>query len=245
MAGSATPNPRIRLLVIDDDVELGGLVTEYLEPEGFEVHVIHDSAHGIQRALANGNALVVLDATLRTSSGFEVLRRIRVESKVPVLMLTARDDDAGRIVGLEIGADDCLPAPFNPCEFVARIRAILRRTNPPADSPGRAFRSQRIVVGDVEIDAGARVVRRRGERVALTGVEHALLETLLRTAGAVVPRDELSKVVLGRALTPYDRSLDMHVSNLRKKLGHQNGDVERIKAVRGVGYLYTIPCDSV
>ena len=175
-------------------------------------------------------------------SGFEVLRRIRTGSGVPVLMLTARGDDVDRIVGLEMGADDYLPKPFNPRELVARIRAIQRRVEPrreraadPERAPGR------LIVGDVQLDPGARVVLQEGRPVDLTSVEFALLELLLRAAGQVVTREELAKEGLGRRLSPYDRSIDVHVSSLRKKLGHQLGETERIKTVRGVGYLYGRP----
>ncbi len=243
MSRGGSTDPDARLLVIDDDVELCGLVTEYLEPEGFEVEAVHDAAQGIQRALSKAHALIVLDVMLPGSNGFEVLRRIRAESNVPVLMLTARGDDVDRIVGLEIGADDYLPKPFNPRELVARIHAILRRTKRAADPATVTPAGERIVVGDVELDVGARIVRRLGDCVALTGVEFTLLEVLLRAAGSIVPREDLSRAVLGRQLMPYDRSLDMHVSNLRKKLGHKVGDVERVRTVRGVGYLYAISSD--
>ncbi len=244
MSRSETGNSGTCLLVIDDDVELCGLVTEYLAPEGFQVEAVHHGTEGIKRALSREHALVVLDVMLPGANGFEVLRRIRAESSVPVLMLTARGDDVDRIVGLEIGADDYLPKPFNPRELVARIHAILRRTKREADLTTTARPIERIVVADVEIDVGARIVHRTGELVELTGVEFTLLEVLLRAAGSVVTREELSKTVLGRRLMPYDRSLDMHVSNLRKKLGHKIGDVERIRTVRGVGYVYAISSDA-
>ncbi len=233
-----------RLLVVDDDVKLCDLVMEYLEPDGFEVEAVHDGERGLERALSGTHSLVVLDVMLPGFNGFDVLRRIRAESNIPVLMLTARGDDVDRVVGLEIGADDYLPKPFNPRELVARIRAILRRAVRSSDGQLATPGGDRITVGDVEVDIGARVVRRAGEIIELTGVEFTLLEALLRSAGSVIPRGELSRTVLGRALTSYDRSLDMHVSNLRKKLGHWVGDAERIKTLRGVGYLYTVASDA-
>jgi two-component system response regulator CpxR len=172
------------------------------------------------------------------TNGFDVLRRIRAKSRIPVLMLTARGDDVDRIVGLEIGADDYLPKPFNPRELVARIRAVLRRAQP-AESANTP--RELISVGDIEIDSNTRNVRRAGEVVELTGVEYDLLEILLRNAGQIVKREELVKEVLGRELSPFDRSIDMHVSNLRKKLGHQLNGLERIKTIRGVGYIYGAP----
>lgn len=225
-----------QILIIDDDVALCELVTEYLEPLGFQIESVHRGDAGAERALAGKHSLVVLDVMLPGLNGFEVLRRIRAESKIPVLMLTARGDDVDRIVGLEIGADDYLPKPFNPRELVARIRAILRRAK--SDEPAGQTTAKKLSVGDVELDSGTRAVYRGGENVELTAVEFDLLEKLLRAAGHIVTREELSKEVLGRSASPFDRSIDMHISNLRKKLGHQFGDTDRIKTVRGVGYIY-------
>jgi DNA-binding response OmpR family regulator len=229
-----------RILIIDDDVALCELVTEYLGPLGFEIESVHRGDTGAERALGGKHSIIVLDVMLPGLNGFEVLRRIRTQSKVPVLMLTARGDDVDRIVGLEIGADDYLPKPFNPRELVARIRAILRRAS--TDEIREEFRdhavARALTVGDVKLDTGTRVVTREGEIVELTAVEFDLLEKLLRAAGRIITREELSKAVLGRSTSPFDRSIDMHISNLRKKLGHQHGLLERIKTVRGVGYIY-------
>ena len=225
-----------QILIIDDDVALCELVTEYLEPLGFKIETVHRGDAGAERALAGKHSLVVLDVMLPGLNGFEVLRRIRAESNIPVLMLTARGDDVDRIVGLEIGADDYLPKPFNPRELTARIRAILRRakSDEPTDQPGL----KKIRVGDVELDNGTRTVVRSDQNVELTAVEFDLLEKLLRAAGRIVKREELSQQVLGRSSSPFDRSIDMHISNLRKKLGHRSGTSERIKTIRGVGYIY-------
>jgi two-component system response regulator CpxR len=223
-----------KVLVIDDDVGLCELVSEYLGPEGYEVEAVHNGERGIDRALTNDPALVVLDVMLPGMNGFDVLRRIRAKSGIPVLMLTARGDDVDRIVGLEIGADDYLSKPFNPRELVARIRAILRRTQPGELSQAR----ETLLVGDIEMDMATRTVRRAGEMIELTVVEYDLLEKLLRSAGQISKREDLVKEVLGRELSPFDRSIDMHVSNLRKKLGHQLNGLERIKTIRGVGYIY-------
>src|SRR6187455_278202 len=163
MSFNLTEQPMERVLVIDDDVGLCELVGEYLEPEGYEVEAIHNGERGIDRALSDEHDLVVLDVMLPGTNGFDVLRRIRADSRIPVLMLTARGDDVDRIVGLEIGADDYLPKPFNPRELAARIRAILRRSQTD-QTPGESLR---LTTGDVEIDAGARVVRRAGEIVDL------------------------------------------------------------------------------
>lgn len=228
-----------KILIIDDDEELCELVAEYLKSEGFELEIVHDGQRGIESANQNEYALLVLDVMLPGANGFEVLRQVRAHSRVPVLMLTARGDDVDRIVGLEMGADDYLPKPFNPRELVARIRAILRRAKSAAQAASvTATPNARVVVGDVELDKGARVARRAGELIDLTTVEFDLLEALLRTAGRVITREELVIQVLGRQFAPFDRSVDMHVSNLRKKLGHRIGEVERIRSVRGVGYIY-------
>ena len=238
MSFNLAQQPMERVLVIDDDVGLCELVGEYLEPEGYTVEAIHNGERGIDRALSEEHDLVVLDVMLPGTNGFDVLRRIRARSRIPVLMLTARGDDVDRIVGLEIGADDYLPKPFNPRELVARIRAVLRRAQPGESAAAAAAARETIKVGDIEMDSNTRNVRRGGEVVELTGVEYDLLEILLRNAGQIVKREDLVKEVLGRELSPFDRSIDMHVSNLRKKLGHQLNGLERIKTIRGVGYIY-------
>ncbi len=226
-----------RLLIVDDDTELCELVAEYLEPEGFEVEAVHDGAVGAERAVAQPYDLVVLDVMLPGMNGLDALRSIRSRSKVPVLMLTARGSDVDRIVGLEIGADDYLAKPFNPRELLARVRAILRR----AARGEEATRRDAVTVGDVALDRGARSVFRDGEPVDLTSVEFDMLDALLRAAGTVVSRNDLALAALGREISPLDRSVDQHVSNLRKKLGSRADGFERIKSVRGAGYLYTLP----
>jgi two-component system response regulator CpxR len=231
------------VLVIDDDAGLCELVAEYLEPEGYKVEAVHDGEAGVARALSGDHVLAVLDFMLPGINGFEVLRRIRARSRLPVVMLTARGDDVDRIIGLEIGADDYLPKPFNPRELVARINAVLRRIRPD-EQAGLDAAAAKLMIGDVEMEMGTRIVRRAGETVDLTVVEYDLLEKLLRAPGRIVTREEMVRDVLHRALSPFDRSLDMHVSNLRKKLGHQAGDVERIKTVRGVGYIYANPGET-
>jgi two-component system, OmpR family, response regulator CpxR len=223
-----------RILIIDDDVELCELVGEYLTREGFEVEASHSGDKGLERALSGQHALVVLDIMLPGMTGLDVLRRLRSESRVPVLILTARGEDVDRIVGLEIGADDYLGKPFNPRELLARVRAILRRAQA---APASA--TAPVMVGDLELDPGARTVTRAGNPLELTAVEFSLLEALMRSAGQVVTREFLAQTVLGRRFVAYDRSIDMHVSKLRKKLGPQpDADGERIKTVRGVGYIY-------
>jgi DNA-binding response OmpR family regulator len=225
-----------RVLIVDDDKELTELVSEYLGGEGFEVESVHEGNEGLRRSLSGEHVLVVLDIMLPGMNGLDVLRNIRKQSRVPVLILTARGDDVDRIVGLEIGADDYLPKPFNPRELMARVRAILRRSQGEPQGAG-----EKVMVGDVELDPASRVVRRAGEPVELTSVEFALLEALMRAAGQVVTRETLAQNVLGRRFMPYDRSIDVHVSKLRRKLGDQSPEAERIKTIRGVGYVFTRP----
>ncbi len=225
-----------RILVIDDDIELCELVAEYLGAEGFDVEAVHDGEAGLRSAQRGDYSLVLLDVMLPGDNGFEILRRLRRGSQLPVVMLTAKGDDIDRIVGLEIGADDYLAKPFNPRELVARIRAVLRRSE-----SALASTPERIEVGDVEVDTGARTVTRGDEEIRLTAVEFDVLERLLRAAGTVVSREDLMRDVLGREYSSIDRSIDMHVSNIRRKLGAEVDGLERIKTVRGVGYIYTRP----
>ena len=225
-----------RILVIDDDAELYELVSEYVRAEGFEVDAVGDGDAGLEAALTGTYALILLDVMLPGINGFEILLRLRSTSQIPVLMLTARGDDIDRIVGLEMGADDYLPKPFNPRELVARIRAILRRADERTTATGLV-----VEVGDVHLDVGARTAQRSGDEVHLTAVEFEVLERLMRAAGKVVSREHLTLDVLDREYSALDRSIDMHVSNLRRKLGLGQGGAERIKTVRGVGYIYTLP----
>ena len=242
VAGQKRDERMQRVLVIDDDVGLCELVAEYLEPEGYRVEAVHDGESGVERALSAEHELAVLDVMLPGINGFEVLRRIRARSRLPIVMLTARGDDVDRIVGLEIGADDYLPKPFNPRELVARINAVLRRARP--DDAAEKQARETLRVGDMEMDERTRTVRRAGEIIELTAVEYDLLKKLLQTPGHVLTKEELVKDVLHRNLSPFDRSIDMHVSNLRRKLGPQVEGMERIKTVRGIGYIYASPDET-
>lgn len=220
-----------RILLADDDEELCALLQDYLGEEGFEIRVVHDGRAALACALNEGPDALVLDVMMPGLNGFDVLRELRTRSALPVLMLTARGEDVDRIVGLELGADDYLPKPFNPRELVARLRAILRRVSAPP--PATLVR-----IGDVELRASDRRVVCRGRTIELTGAEFNVLDVLLRSAGSVVAKNTLSQQALGRPLSRYDRSLDMHISNLRKKLGPHDDGEARIRAVRGQGYLY-------
>lgn len=223
-----------RVLLIDDDVELTGLLQEYLEQEGFETAAVHDGEAGVEEAVSGRHTIVVLDVMLPRLNGVEVLRRIRAHSPVPVLMLTARGDDVDRIVGLELGADDYVPKPCTPRELVARLRAILRRADaePATGAPG-------------QIQAGPLVMwpeRRHAEwgrrPLDLTSTEFNLLAVLAQHAGRVVTKGELSEHGLGRPLARFDRSIDVHVSSLRQKVGACADGRSYIQTVRGQGYLF-------
>jgi two-component system response regulator CpxR len=222
-----------RVLIIDDDVELCALLAARMSGEGFELEAVHDGPRGLERALSREHSLVVLDLMLPGMGGLDVLRRVREQSPIPVLVLTARGEDVDRILGLEIGADDYLPKPFNPRELIARIRAILRRTVLVAAG------THPLIVGDLRLDPASREARIQGRLISITSVEFALLEMLMQHAGRIVTREELTEAVLGRKLGPFDRVIDVHVSNIRKKLGASQG-VERIKAIRGSGYLFVV-----
>jgi len=233
------PSDRAPVLVIDDDVEMTQMLGEYLEPEGFALEVCHDGDSGLKRALQGNCLLVVLDVMLPRVNGLEVLRRLRAASQIPVLMLTARGDAVDRVVGLQGGADDYLPKPFDPQEFVARVKAILRRTAPTALQPDET--TEVLAVADVVLDSRARSVRRSGSIVELTAAEFDLLRMFLRSTGRVIGREELFRDVLGREFSIFDRSIDNHVSSLRKKLGPQPDGRDRIRAVRNAGYIYPGP----
>ena len=227
-----------KILIIDDDEELCELVSEYLSVEGFETEAVHDGETGLQKALSGDYEMAILDVMLPRKNGFDVLRDLRKSSKLPVLMLTAKGDDMERIVGLEIGADDYLPKPFNPRELVARLRAVLRRVQDTDDK--KAATAESFTVDDIEVSLTGRTAKIAGTELNLTAVEFDLLVALLEQAGKIVKKEDLSQRVLDRRLSPFDRSLDMHVSNLRKKLGAREDESERIKTIRSVGYIYTV-----
>jgi len=220
-----------RVLIIDDDMELCRLLSERLQPEGFAIETIQDGQIGLKRAALGQHDLVILDLMLPGMSGLDVLRNLRSHSSVPVLILTARGDDVDRILGLEIGADDYLPKPFNPRELVARIRAILRRVSRDTGN------SSIVIVDSVRLEPSALKVWVDETEVSVTSLEFSLLEAFMRNAGQVMTREDLTEQVLGRKLGPFDRVIDVHVSNLRKKLGRFSSE-ELIKAVRGTGYLF-------
>jgi two-component system response regulator CpxR len=226
-----------RLLIVDDDHALVNLLKRFLEGEGFQVDAAYDHASGLSAALARDHELIVLDVMLPGGSGFELLKEVRRSSAVPVLLLTARGEAVDRILGLEIGADDYLAKPFDPRELVARIRAIFRRTREPLPAGARAEHDEVLTVGDIVMSLGSRTVTCSGKVVDLTSVEFNVLELLLRRAGTVVTREQIAEVALGRPLSVFDRSVDVHVSRVRKKLGALQGGEDLIRPIRGIGYF--------
>lgn len=221
----------MRVLLIDDDVELCRLLEQFLSREGFSVASVHDGVAGLEGARSGGADIVILDAGLPRLDGFGVLRKLRESNKVPVLMLTARGDDVDRIVGLELGADDYLPKPFNPRELAARLRAILRRLEP--REPGAAPVS--LEVNGVRIDPASRTVFRDGTAIEVTTLEFDILHALIQAAGRVLSRDALMEALYQRKATPFDRAIDVHISHLRRKL---EAGRTIIRTVRGVGYQF-------
>jgi two-component system response regulator CpxR len=247
MASETINHAAQHILLVDDDAELCDMIAEYLGERGFVVDIENDGPGGLERAQQNSPALVILDVMLPEMDGLEVLRRLRASGvSTPVVILTAQGGEVDRIVGLELGADDYLPKPFNPRELLARIRAVLRRANTEPNAgvkagvlpPSPAASDQRLCVGEVELDAAARTARCAGQELELTATEFDLLHALLRAAGRVLTRQELAREALGRRLLPLDRSLDIHICKLRHKLWPDERGLERIKTVRGVGYIF-------
>jgi two-component system response regulator CpxR len=224
-----------RVLIVDDDQGLVSLLQRFLQNEGFEVRAAFDHRSGLDAALTGEHDVVILDVMLPGGSGFELLKSLRAHSRVPVLLLTARGEPVDRILGLETGADDYVPKPFDPRELVARIRAVLRRSS---GGHSESAIDESLNVGDLSLALNSRTTLCNGISVELTGAEFNMLELLLRRAGMVVTREELAQAALGRPLSAFDRSVDVHVSRLRRKLGCVPGSEERIRPVRGIGYFY-------
>jgi two-component system, OmpR family, response regulator CpxR len=226
----APSEPELSLLLIDDDVELGELMREFFEGRGIQIDVVHDGRQGLAQVYDATYDLILLDVMLPGLDGFELLRQVRRRSQVPIIMLTARTARHDRVAGLDAGADDYLPKPFDPEELIARIRAVLRRS-------GRltAYSTDVLDVNGVKMIAGTREVWAEGKPIEVTTIEFDILDLLVRSAGRVVSRDELTAAIHQRPAAPLDRSLDVHVSHLRKKLGSLGA---LIRTVRGVGYLF-------
>jgi len=227
------PSMQNTLLLVDDDIELSGLLKEYFASEGFDVRLAHDGVEALVELRKPGLDLVVLDVMMPRMNGMDVLRELRKESRLPVIMLTARGDDMDRILGLELGADDYVPKPCNPRELLARIRAVMRRAQGAVDHG-------LIHVDDLELNQGNRTLEKSGQPVELTSTEFSILLALLQHRGDVVSKRDLYVSALGREPVPHDRSIDMHVSNLRRKLGPDPDGEDRIETIRGIGYQYRV-----
>lgn len=227
-----------KILIIDDDTELCELLQEYFTAEKLASESVNDGKTGLDKVKNSCFDLVILDVMLPEMNGLDVLKEIRKFSKIPVIMLTAKGDEIDRVLGLELGADDYIPKPFSPRELVARIKAVFRRleinTTPNKDN-------YLIELNGVILDSSTKVVNKDNQNLPLTEVEFSLLEQLMRSAGNVVERQDLALKVLGRRLSYDDRSLDVHISNLRKKLGKNKSGNDLIKTIRGIGYLYVKP----
>ncbi|MEM5532473.1 MULTISPECIES: response regulator [Pseudoalteromonas] len=225
----------MKLLMIDDDTGLCELLSEYLTAQGFEIQSVHDGEQGLKLAQTNDYALILLDVMLPTLDGFEVLKQLRQTKLTPVIMLTAKGEDFDRIFGLELGADDYIPKPFNHRELLARVKAITRRIE--HINSLNAATTSKLLVNGITVNLAAREASIDGSTLTLTGTEYEILTLLCKNAGEVVSKEQISEEVLGRRLASFDRSIDMHVSNIRKKIAeHIPG--ERIKTMRGTGYVF-------
>jgi DNA-binding response OmpR family regulator len=238
--GRATQPLKPHLLIVDDDRELCEVLKRYLEAEDFRVSFAHTGDAGTKAGIEGSFELIVLDVMLPDKKGFNVLKDIRQRARTPVLMLTARGEDFDRILGLELGADDYVAKPFNPRELAARISAILRRSGWQSDNKN-GLRPPKIKLGDLELDLGARIVSKGDGALNLTSAEFELLHMFIEFPGQVLTRDKLVERVLDRKFSPFDRSIDFHITNLRRKLGPQPDGGERIRSIRGIGYLYAWP----
>lgn len=225
-----------RILMIDDDVEFASSVQEYfLAESGFEFTIKYDGLSGAQLAICEKFDVIILDVTMPQMNGFDTLKKIRQHNQTPIIMLTARGDDFDRILGLESGADDYVPKPCHLRELIARVKAILRRTE--TDNASPMANSSSITVEDLTINTSAQSVVIRKQRIAVTGAEFLVLAKLVKHAGKVVSKDDIARFALGRRVVAYDRSVDAHIVNLRKKMGPRDDGLQRIKTVRGRGYL--------
>ncbi len=232
-------DPSVPILIVDDDVKLCRLIREYLEPLGYQVTVAHTGPEGLAAAVREQFSAVILDVMLPGMNGFDVLRNLRVKSNVPVLMLTGRGEEADRIVGLELGADDYLPKTFSTRELLARLRATIRRSNVALVQEGS--REQQVVVGDLRLDPEARAAVLAAQALPLTAVEFDLLMSLAKAAGRVRTREQLLNEIADRNFDVFDRSIDVHISSLRKKLGDDSKSPRFIVTVRSAGYMLRKP----
>jgi two-component system, OmpR family, response regulator CpxR len=231
-ASISTSLPKRQILLIDDDQDMAEMLSEYLSPEGYTVHLAYTAKQGLERAAQGGLLLIILDVMLPDRDGFSVLREIRQGSRIPIIMLTTRAAVTDKVTGLEAGADDYIPKPFTPVELLARINTVLRRLQP------SRFGASFLVVDDLIIDTGSRTVECHGEAIECTAAEFDVLHTLASSAGQVVGREHLTRIALGRSPYPGDRGVDNLVSALRKKLGPGQNRQERFRSIRNSGYIY-------
>ncbi|WP_339136430.1 MAG: response regulator transcription factor [Candidatus Electrothrix sp. GW3-4] len=235
----------MKILMIDDDRKLCRLVADYLEPMGYEVEAAHNGAQGLEMSRAGEYHAAILDVMMPEMDGFEVLKQLRQESDIPVLMLSARGDETDRIVGLEMGADDYLPKTFSSRELLARLRAVTRRcqrVEERAKSSSQLTKDKDVLCfAELRIEQGSRTVRLSEETLTLTPVEYDLLTTLANSAGRVLTRDQLLDAVAGRNYEVFDRSVDVHISSLRKKLGENPRTPRFIRTIRSAGYMFQLP----
>jgi two-component system response regulator CpxR len=222
-----------KLLLIDDDQELSELLSEFLTSEGFSLTCCFDGVSGLEQAKTNDYDLILLDVMMPGLNGFEVLKALGGKHLTPILMLTAKGDDSDRVLGLELGADDYLSKPYNPKELLARIKAILRRV----DILTNTSKSQPLDINGIELSPASREVSCLGQQVLLTGTEFEMLHLLMENLDTIVSKEKLSEQVLNRPLMAFDRSIDMHISNIRRKF-QQHSPAEKIKTIRGVGYVF-------
>lgn len=233
---------QMKILIVDDDKKLCRLMADYLSPMGYNVASVHNGAQGLEKILSGDHHAVILDVMMPDMDGFEVLKQIRMKSDIPVIMLTARGEETDRIVGLEMGADDYLPKTFSSRELLARLRAVTRRYCVSERQAAHADKNT-LIFGDLHIEQASRTVRLKSETLSLTPIEYDLLTRLACAAGRVLTRDQLLDVLTGRSYDAFDRSIDVHISSLRRKLGEDPRNPRFIKTVRSAGYLFKIPED--
>jgi len=244
MTHQAIETSNMKILIVDDDKKLCQLVADYLEPMGYDVEAAHNGAQGLQMILEGDYHAVILDVMMPQMDGFEVLKRLRKESDIPVLMLTARGEETDRIVGLEMGADDYLPKTFSSRELLARLRAVTRRYSISESQTASATTDKALIFGSLEIEQNSRTVRLDTKTLNLTPIEYDLLTSLAGAAGRVLTRDQLLDAVAGRDYEVFDRSIDVHISSLRRKLGENPRNPRFIQTVRTAGYMFKDPEDE-
>ena len=228
-----------RVLVVEDESNIASFVAMYLKKAGFGVIVVRNGEEALARANSESPAIVLLDLNLPDADGIDVCRELRKSSDVPILMLTARDDDVDEIIGLEVGADDYMAKPFNPRELAARIKAVLRRSTNPAATEPSEVRANKLVFGEFELDPATRTLKRHSGEILLTAGEYDLLIAFVDHPRRVLNRDQLLDMARGRAAIPFDRSIDVQVGRLRRKIENDPKCPNLIKTVRGGGYMFT------